>query len=96
MIDELILENEFYTIKIHPSGAELYSVYSKKINREILWQADSQVWARHAPVLFPIVGKLKENKFQYNEKWHELSQHGFARDLQFDVNHTIKVPRNFY
>ena len=34
-IDELILENEFYAIKIHPSGAELHSVYSKKINREI-------------------------------------------------------------
>ena len=90
-----VLENELYAIKIHPSGAELYSVYSKKINREILWQADSQVWARHAPVLFPIVGKLKENKFQYNEKWHELSQHGFARDLQFDVKSHNKSSAQF-
>jgi galactose mutarotase-like enzyme len=85
MSDWIVLENEFYEIKIHPSGAEIHSVYSKKINREIIWQAKPEVWSRHAPVLFPIVGKLKENKYQYKNNWYNLPQHGFARDQQFDV-----------
>jgi len=86
----IYLDNEFYTIKIHSSGAELNNVYSKKIKREILWQADSTIWARHAPVLFPIVGKLKENRYKYDNVWHELTQHGLARDLQFQITSSDK------
>lgn len=41
-------------------------------------------WKRHAPILFPIVGKLKKNKTIINGKEYEMSQHGFARDLEFE------------
>jgi galactose mutarotase-like enzyme len=50
---------------------------------EFMWQADQQVWARHAPVLFPIVGKLKDNSFVFDNSTFRLGQHGFARDLDF-------------
>lgn len=69
-------------ITIDSKGAELSSVLFN--NHEYLWQAKADVWPRHAPVLFPIVGKLKENLFTYNGRSYSLSQHGFARDLEFE------------
>lgn len=42
-------------------------------------------WKRHCPVLFPIVGKLKNNKTIINENVYEMSQHGFARDQIFEL-----------
>ena len=41
-------------------------------------------WNRHSPVLFPIVGKLKRNQTVINGRTYEMSQHGFARDLEFE------------
>jgi galactose mutarotase-like enzyme len=56
---------------------------SKKI--EYLWNGNPEYWNRHAPVLFPIVGKLIDNEYFYNEKTFHLGQHGFARDYEFKV-----------
>lgn len=77
------LHNRFLSVKINSIGAELCSVYSKKHDTEYLWQADKEVWARHAPVLFPVVGKLKSDFFIFNDNEYNLSQHGFARDSDF-------------
>ena len=41
-------------------------------------------WKRHFPVLFPIVGKLKQNKTIINGRTYEMGQHGFARDMEFE------------
>jgi len=65
-------------------GAELCSVKNNN-GVEFIWQANKSVWARHAPVLFPIVGKLKDNFFNYDNQKHELPQHGFARDMNFEL-----------
>ena len=45
-------------IQVSDDGAELCSVYDKVRGREALWTADPKYWARHAPVLFPFVGKV--------------------------------------
>jgi len=79
------LTNEFITIAIDSVGAELYSVKTS-YGREYLWQGDPAVWGRRAPVLFPIVGKLKNNTYFYNDKEYNLPQHGFARDLEFHIH----------
>lgn len=72
------------TVSINALGAELCSV--KNANGvEFIWQADKSVWARHAPVLFPIVGKLKDDTYFFENRSYQLSQHGFARDLNFDL-----------
>lgn len=52
---------------------------------EFIWQADPQVWPRHAPVLFPIVGKLQDNSYSYQGQTYQLPQHGFARDEVFEL-----------
>jgi galactose mutarotase-like enzyme len=77
------LSNNQLTVKINSFGAELCSVRSKSDHTEYIWQADSTVWARHAPNLFPIVGKLKEGNYKYHDQSYTLSQHGFARDQEF-------------
>ena len=71
-------------VSINSFGAELSSVKNNN-GIEFIWQADKELWARHAPVLFPIVGKLKDSFFVYENIKHELSQHGFARDMDFKL-----------
>lgn len=60
-------------------GAELTSI--KLDGKEMLHQGE--FWNRHAPILFPIVGKLKNNKTKINGKVYNMNQHGFARDMEF-------------
>ena len=57
-----ILENEKLRITIADRGAELISVVDRQSGRERLWQADPSIWNRHAPILFPFVGKLTDGK----------------------------------
>jgi len=79
------LENNFISIKIKQLGAELCSYYDKETNREIVWQADPKFWKRHAPILFPIIGKVEHNKYKLGKNEFELGQHGFARDQEFRI-----------
>ena len=77
------LFNDYIEIQIKSKGAELCSL--KKENLEYLWQGDEKFWARHAPVLFPIVGKLIDDEYILNDKTYKMSQHGFARDCDFEL-----------
>jgi galactose mutarotase-like enzyme len=76
------LSNAFLTAKINHKGAELCSLIDTT-NKEYIWNGNPLYWGKHSPILFPIVGTLKNNKYLYNEKEYELSRHGFARDLEF-------------
>lgn len=79
------IENPFLIVKIKQNGAELASIQSKQDGTEYMWEADPQYWGRHSSILFPIVGKVFENKYQVNGKTYSLNQHGFARNLPFEV-----------
>lgn len=79
------LENDKISVKIKEIGAELCSYFDKKSNREVVWQANPDYWKRHAPILFPIVGKVENNEYKIGDLKYSLSQHGFARDQVFKV-----------
>lgn len=79
------IKNSFIKAKIKSFGAELNSLQKIDDNFEYIWQANPQYWARHSPVLFPIVGRLKDDSYFYKGKKYTLSQHGFARDKEFKV-----------
>lgn len=79
------LENDTLKVQINTHGAELCAIYHKKTQLEYLWNGNPTYWKRHAPVLFPIVGKLKENQCVIDGKTYEMNQHGFARDMEFRV-----------
>nr|WP_321292351.1 aldose 1-epimerase family protein [uncultured Trichococcus sp.] len=84
-MDYVVLENGDLRVEVLKQGAEIRSVFSKLNNTEYIWQADKKVWGRHAPLLFPIVGKLKGDQFEYEGATYHMSQHGFARDMTFEV-----------
>lgn len=79
------LKNDALSVKINEHGAELSSVKSNDDQIEYMWQADSKFWGRHAPILFPIVGRLKDDQYEINGQHYQMTQHGFARDMDFLV-----------
>ncbi|CCI82657.1 aldose 1-epimerase family protein [Lactobacillus hominis] len=79
------IKNSFLTATISDHGAEIQSVKDNNSNREYMWQADPKIWGRHAPVLFPIVGRLKDDQYRYKGQTYHMGQHGFARNMDFSV-----------
>ena len=79
-----ILENESLRVTVADAGAELIGVYDKARDAERLWGGDPAVWNRHAPILFPFVGKVVDGKYRVGDREYPMpTQHGFARDLDF-------------
>ena len=79
------LSNGILSITVSGHGAELCSM--RKDGVEYLWQADPEYWKRHSPVLFPIVGSLWNGVYRYGGKEYAMSQHGFARDMDFQLTY---------
>ncbi len=72
-------------ISIAAKGAELQSIKSAATGIEYLWSGDEKYWGKKSPVLFPIVGGLKNNSYTHHGKNYSLGRHGFARDRLFAV-----------
>lgn len=68
---------------INPIGAELCSL--RVHGEEFLWQGDAAIWSGQAPILFPIVGALKDGWMSYQGVRYEMGRHGFARLERFDL-----------
>lgn len=77
------LKNNKYSATILHKGAEL--VEFKKENINYIWTIDEQFWNKTSPVLFPIVGRLKDDSYSINGEEFKMSRHGFARDYEFKV-----------
>lgn len=82
MSDSHMLRGDKIAATIQAQGAELSSLRNAE-GTELLWQAGPQ-WPRHAPLLFPIVGKLKNDALRHASKTYPMTQHGFARDRRFE------------
>ncbi len=83
MSKEIQIKSNSLEVSISSMGAEITSV--KKGEKELIWQADPLVWKGHAPLLFPICGGLKDDKFIYGGKEYFMPKHGFARNSEFEV-----------
>ena len=79
------ISNSKLTAIINHNGAELISLQSNETKKEYMWKGDELYWGRQAPLLFPIVGILKNNTYSYNDSHYNLDRHGFARNQQFDL-----------
>jgi galactose mutarotase-like enzyme len=77
------LQHGHLSATIHPLGAELRSLFDASTGIEYMWQADPAWWGKHSPVLFPIVGSLKNNAYFFEGREYHLPRHGFARDQMF-------------
>jgi galactose mutarotase-like enzyme len=84
MSDWYQIESGQIVVQVESKGAEIRRLFNKFWNTELLWPGAENIWNRSAPILFPIVGKLKNNQYQYSGNSFTLSQHGFARDAEFN------------
>ena len=78
------LQNQFLQAEINLQGAELI-FFGNKITGNILWSKQTDHWNRIAPNLFPIVGRLLNDSYELAGKSYKMTQHGFARDREFEV-----------
>lgn len=78
----ITLQNKLLTASINPKGAELQSLLHKN-GLQYMWNGNATFWGKHSPVLFPIVGTLKDDTYYYKDKAYQLPRHGFARDMEF-------------
>lgn len=79
-----VLENEQLRFTVADKGAELSGVWDKALETERLWSADPAVWNRHAPILFPFVGRVTGGRYRVDGQEYPMkTQHGFARDRVF-------------
>ncbi len=79
------IENDQLLVTVSDHGAELRSIRDVRDGREYLWQADAAYWGRTSPVLFPLVGCYRDKTSVYEGKAYPMSQHGFARDMDFTL-----------
>lgn len=79
------LKNAQIGICVDSFGAELRSLKKTATGTEYMWGADPAYWKRTSPVLFPIVGSLNNGIYRYSGKEYPMSQHGFARDMEFEL-----------
>lgn len=77
--------NDKITIQADSLGAELKSLQDASTGREYLWNADPHYWKRTSPVLFPLVGGLKDGTYRLDGREYAMGQHGFARDMEFQL-----------
>jgi galactose mutarotase-like enzyme len=82
----IVIENDWLKVGIESKGAEVRKVEHKKNELDYMWTGDSAYWGRVSPVLFPIVGRLKGDQYQIDGQTYEMSQHGFLRDVEFNID----------
>ena len=87
------LSNGILSVEIATTGAEILSV--EKNGFENMWNADPQFWQGHAPILFPICGQLKDNKYTFCGKEYEMDMHGFASKSEFTVESATDTSATF-
>ena len=80
--------NDLFKVSFQEIGAEICSILSLKNKKEYIWQADPEIWGSSAPVLFPIIGCLKEGKFIFEGNSYSIPKHGFIRN-----NKNLKVSK---
>lgn len=82
----ITISNAELTAEINPKGAELTHLTRKADGRQYIWDdTEGKYWGRHAPILFPSIGKSNNDQYTLNGQTFSMKQHGFARDYDFDT-----------
>lgn len=76
-------ENENFIVGVKEMGAELTSLKSKKTGFEYIWDGNVDVWYGQSPILFPIIGRLLDDKYRYDGKEYTMAKHGIVRKKPF-------------
>lgn len=79
----ITIQNDQFRAIINEVGAELTHLVDRTTDRDLIWNND--LWPKHAPVLFPAIGRSNDDAYLINGQRHEMPQHGFVSGLRFDV-----------
>lgn len=79
----LEIKNQNLTVSVDLHGAQLTHVVDNKTAHEYIW--DNLAWPKHAPILFPAIGRSTDDEYFINSKSYPMQQHGFASDYDFEV-----------
>lgn len=79
------IENESLKIGVKHFGAVLTSIKSKKTDYEFLWQGNPDIWNGQSPILFPVIGKMLDDKYRLDGKEYNMIRHGLARHYDFEL-----------
>lgn len=82
---EYKISNQNISVYVNSKGAELQSIQKNGVDFEFLWQGDQRFWTGRAPILFPIVGGLKNKQYLLNGKIYSMPNHGILRISEFDM-----------
>ncbi|MGN1183148.1 MAG: aldose 1-epimerase family protein, partial [Faecalibacillus sp.] len=80
------LKNDFLKVELHPKGAEIISITGVKDGLNYMWRRDPIQWANSAPILFPIVGAVRNDQYTIDGQTYHMTQHGFARHNEFAID----------
>lgn len=92
------IENSNFLVEVNSIGAELRSFKNKQTQLEYIWQGDANYWGSTAPVLFPIIGALKNGAFIHEGKEYSVPKHGFIRhneDLKVEPVSSNEIRFNY-
>ncbi len=79
------LENDRFKVVLESMGAEIKSVWDKKLELEHMWSGDPAYWGKTAPFLFPFIGKLENGQFLHEGRVYPAEKHGFGQRVEYDV-----------
>ena len=80
----ITITNDLFSAEIASFGAELHSLKNKVTGEEYIWQRDSAIWECSAPILFPVVGRMKNSSYCFEGKTYPMPLHGFAWTSDFE------------
>ncbi|WP_270593329.1 aldose 1-epimerase family protein [Faecalibacillus faecis] len=89
------LSNQYLTVNLHPKGAEIISIVGNQDHINYMWKRDACQWANSAPILFPIVGAIKNDTCRIDGKEYHMIQHGFARHNEFEIKNQSQTEVTF-
>ena len=89
------LSNQYLTVNLHPKGAEIISIVGNQDHINYMWKRDACQWANSAPILFPIVGAIKNDTCRIDGKEYHMTQHGFARHNEFEIKNQSQTEVTF-
>ena len=89
------LSNQYLTVNLHPKGAAIISIVGNQDHINYMWKRDACQWANSAPILFPIVGAIKNDTCRIDGKEYHMTQHGFARHNEFEIKNQSQTEVTF-
>lgn len=81
-----ILKNNILEVELNPKGAEIIKIIGQQDHLNYMWRRDPSLWANSAPILFPIVGALRNNECRINNQTYSMTQHGFSRHQVYQTH----------